>query len=276
MLAATLVTKTFSRWSDHEGQRLGAALAFYTLLSAAPLLVFVLLALSGFYGTEAVEQTIATAVRTMIGPTAAEVVRSFLDSARRPSHSTLAGFIAVGTLIFGASAAFAELREDLNKMWDARPRNKGLFGLVVQRAFAFFLVLASGVLLFAVMLVSTAVTFITRHFKDLVPVSPVLLTVANSFLSFALLTLIFVLIYRFVPDRVLPWRVLWTGAPVSALLLVIGKTLLGWYLAKAGVGSAYGIAGSLIAIAFWLYYSAQIFLLGAEFTYVWALRPKAA
>ncbi len=273
MSAATLVGQTFSRWNDHEGQRLGAALAFYTLLSSAPLLLFILLALSAFYGQQAVEERIVYYAQTMAGDTAARLAQTILESARRPSHGTLAGLIAFGTLLFGASSAFAELREDLNKIWDARPRANGIRGLVIQRAIAFLLVIGAGAIMFILMVLTTVVSLISNFFSQAIPVPPIVLGAANLVVSFVVLALIFALIYRFVPDLVLPWRVLWTGAAVSALLFVVGKALVGLYLVKAGVGSAYGAAGSLIAIAFWIYYSAQIFLLGAEFTYVWSGRP---
>src|SRR5262249_37817010 len=141
--------------------------------------------------------------------------------------------------------------------------------MILQRAFAFVLVVASGVLLFVSMLASTALSVVGKYFSSIVPVPLPILDLANFLISFGVLTLVFALIYGYVPDCRLPWRDLWIGAAVSALFFVIGKALLGVYLAHAAVGSAYGAAGSLVAIAFWVYYSAQIFLLGAEFTYVW-------
>ncbi len=270
----TLVGETFSRWNEHEGQRLGAALAFYTLLSAAPLLVFILLAVSAFYGQQQVADKIVSYAERIAGHTAAEFAQTLLGSAK-PTHGRLAGIIGLITLLFGASGAFTELREDLNKMWDAHPRSKGILGMIAKRAFAFVLVIAAGVLLFASMLLTTAVSIIGGTFSGVIPVPPWLLSLANFIVSMCALTFVFALIYRYVPDLRLPWRVLWTGAAVSALLFVIGKALLGIYLARAGVGSAYGAAGSVIAIAFWIYYSAQIFLLGAEFTYVWSGRAQA-
>jgi membrane protein len=274
MSAGTLVSQTFSRWNDHEGQRLGAALSYYTLLSAAPLLVFILLLVSYFYGHQQVYDKIVYYARTVAGDTAAQFADTLLSATRKPAHGLLAGVIAIVTLLFGASGAFSELRDDLNKMWDARPRRTGVWGMVMQRVFSFLLVIAAGALLFASMILTTVISVIQKTFSSIVPVPPMVLEIANFIISMAALTVVFVLIYRFVPDLVLPWRVLWTGAAVSALLFVIGKALLGFYLAKAGVGSAYGAAGSVIAIAAWIYYSAQIFLLGAEFTYVWSGRAQ--
>lgn len=275
MGAATLVNDTFSRWSNHEGQRLGAALAFYALLSGAPLLLFILLMLSAFFSQEAIGQKIVAFAQDMMGHTGGTVAHGILQNAQKAHHGTLAAVIAFITLLFSASGAFVELRADLNKMWDARPKKNGIVGMILQRAFAFLLVIAAGVLLFASMLATTTLSLVARYFGGAAPVPSWALGIANFIVSFAVLTSVFVLVFRFVPECRLPWKNLWTGAAVSALLFVIGKAVLGVYLSKAGVGSAYGAAGSLIAIAFWIYYSAQIFLMGAEFTYVWSRRQGA-
>src|SRR5579883_2580917 len=272
MSAATLVTRTFSRWSDHEGQRLGAALAFYTLISAAPLFIFLLLAASSLIDPQEAQQKLTQVAHAVAGSTGAQLASTVFASAKQHQHGTVAGIIGLLTLLFGASGAFSELRDDLNKMWDAHPRSHGVWGIIAQRAFAFVLVIAAGVLLMVLMLASAAVAIVAKFLSGQLPVPTSVLDAANFIVSFFVLMGIFLLIYRFVPDLVLPWKALRTGAAVSALLLVIGKALLGWYLGRAGVGSAYGAAGSVIAIAFWIYYSAQIFLLGAEFTYVWSRR----
>jgi membrane protein len=269
-MSSKLVKQTFSRWSNHEGQRLGAALAFYTLLSAAPLLVFLLLAVSTFLGRNSVEQHMVQYANNMLGEAGANLISTIFSSAHKAHHGTLAWVIAILTLLFGASGVFSELRDDLNKMWDAHPGRRGIWGIVMQRFFAFVLVLAAGLLVFALMLMSTALAFVAGFLRNDLPIPTPLLDAANFVFSLVVLTLVFVLVYRYVPDCRLPWKVLWTGAIVSAILLAIGKALLGWYLGRAGVGSAYGAAGSVIAIAFWIYYCAQIVLLGAEFTYVWS------
>src|SRR5579872_5996475 len=141
MSAAVLVRQTFSRWNDHEGQRLGAALAFYALLSSAPLLVFLLLAVSALYGQPAVQEKIIYVTRVVMGATAATVAQNLLISAHQPSHTILTETVAVFTLLFGASSVFSELRDDLNTMWDARIRRRGILGIALQRAFSFLLVL---------------------------------------------------------------------------------------------------------------------------------------
>jgi membrane protein len=264
-----LVGQTFSRWNSHEGQRLGAALAFYTLLSGAPFAVFLLLLLSKFMNQQTVEDKMMSAAQQIFGDRGSLLVQSILDSAHHAHHGNIALIIALVTLLFGASGVFMELRDDLNKMWDARERTKGIWGIIVQRAFAFLLVLAAGVIALVSMLASTAVAFVAKEFSHAIPIPPWALEIANVVVSFSLLTLVFLLIYRYVPDLRLPWKPLWTGAAVSAILFVIGKGLLALYFSKAAVGSAYGAAGSVVVISLWIFYSAQIFLLGAEFTYLW-------
>jgi len=251
---------------------LGAALAFYTLLSGAPFALFVLLVLSKFMSQQDVENRMLDAAQQVMGARGAQAVQTLITSSQKTHHGTVAAIFALITLAFGASGVFVELRDDLNKMWDAHRRRNGIFGVVLQRVFSFALVLAAGCMVLLSMLASATVAVIANHFREAVPIPAWVLVGANFVLSFAVLTLVFALIYRFVPDLVLPWRTLWTGAIVSATLFVIGKGLLALYFSEAGVGSAYGAAGSIIAIAFWIYYSAQIFLLGAEFTYLWGRR----
>jgi len=267
-----LVPKAFSRWSDHEGQRLGAALAFYSILSAAPLLVLAVFLTSSVLGRQAAEQRLVSFAQRNLGPTGAVVVQSVMHHALRVHHSNWAVGIALVLLLFGASGAFLELRDDLNKMWETRTRSSGILGLILQRFFAFLLVLAAGILALASMLATAALSVITHFFHNIAPVPPVLLEILNFIVSVFLLAVVFVLVFRFVPDRHLPLKCLWPGALVTAVLFTAGKALLGIYLMRFGVGSAYGAAGSVVALAFFLYYAAQIFLFGAELTYLWAKR----
>jgi membrane protein len=268
----SVIGATFARWSDHDGQRLGAALAFYTLLSAAPLAVLALLIGSMFVGRETAQGRIASFGSEVLGPAGAAALNSILVHARQPRQFNIAAAIAICALVFGASSAFLELRDDLNRMWDAHPKSSGLIGIILQRFFSFLLVLAAGAVLIFSMLATAAVSVIARFFNNVVPVPAWVLESANFAVSVVLLTAIFLLIFRFVPDLALPWNALWPGALASAILFTVGKAVLGLYLTRVGVGSSYGAAGSIIAVAFFVYYAAQIFLLGAEFTYLWARR----
>lgn len=273
----TIILKgTFSRWNQHEGQRLGAALAFYTVLAVAPLFVFLLAILSSVLDKSSAEPSLLRYTQTMVGQSGANLVATFLNQVRKPANGLTTNLLAALVLLFSASSVFGELRDDLNKMWDARPPGSGVRGMFLQKLFSFVLVLASGVVVLASMLATTGVSILARNFQGRVPMPRLVLETVNTIVSFAILSLVFALIYRFVPDCRLPWRTLWSGAAVSALLFVIGKAVLGYYLRRTGVGSAYGAAGSVIAFALWLYYSAQIFLLAAEFTYVWGKRLTPA
>lgn len=270
--ALHLAGKTFSRWSRHHGPRLGAALAFYTLLSAAPLAVFAVVIGSSVLGRQAAEGSLSSFATEWLGPRGASLLQSVMIHVREPRHFDVAAAIAIGALIYGASSAFLELRDDLNTMWEAHPKERGLAGILLRRIFSFVLVLAAGVVLLASMLAAAAVSVITRFFRTVLPVPPWVLETGNFVASVIVLSAVFLLIYRFVPDLYLPWNALWEGALVSALLFAVGRALLSLYLNKVGVGSAYGAAGSIVAAALFVYYAAQIFLLGAELTYVLAHR----
>jgi len=263
-----ILKETVSRWNYHEAPRLGAAIAFYALLALAPLVVFLVVIVSGIFGTPAAERRVVQDAYILMGNLGANTVQDLLASTRKPAQGAIASALATLTLLVGASAVFSELRDCLNSIWGVRPRTGGLRAVCVHKMFSFMLVLAAGLLLLISMLATTVVSLFGHFLGDLITVPTFLLESVNFVLSLGMFTAVFALIFRFVPDLVLPWRLVWRGAAVSALLFALGKTVLGLYLSWASVGSAYGAAGSLVAIAVWVYYSAQIFLLGAEFTYV--------
>lgn len=261
---------TFSRWQDHEATRLGASIAFYALLSLAPLLVFSVGLLSVFFGREEVERHVIFDWTLLIGRTGANTVSSLMAGRQSVNQGGMATGIASLMMLIGASGVFSELRAALNKIWDVSPAATSFRNMFVAEVVAFALVLGVGGVLFLSLCATAAISLLTRLFGGRLLFSAPVLETANFLLSVVVTAVLFALIFRFVPSRKLPWRVVRTGATVSALLFAIGKTLLGWYFGWASVGSAYGAAGSIVAIIFWVYYSAQIFLFGAEFTGVWA------
>jgi membrane protein len=267
---AGILRKAVSRWSDHDAPRLGAAIAYYAILSLAPLAIFLLAMVTIIFGSKGAEREIVQDAGVLVGRIGMNVVRDLLASARRPAQGLIATGLATLTLIVGASAVFSELRDALNTMWGVRSGTVSFRSMFVYKLFSIVLVLAAGVVLLVSMLATAGVSLLAHLLVGVIPVPSVFLESVNFVLSFSVLTAMFGLIFRFVPDLVLPWKVVGAGAAVSALLFVIGKTVIGLYLSWASVGSAYGAAGSLVAIAVWVYYSAQIFLFGAEFTYVWA------
>ena len=271
------VLKTaFASWNRHEAPRLGAALAFYTILSMSPL-VILLVAITGLVLSHStVEADILSEVRHMVGPQGAKAVAVMLANTQRPAAGILGAVIGVLSLLFGASGVFGELRSALNKIWEVEPREaSGIWLIVRERVFSFGMVLSIGFLLMVSLVLSTVLAAISKFFSGLLPVPTFILSTVNFLFSFGGIAVLFGLIFRFVPAVRTPWRDLWPGSLVTALLFEIGKALIGIYLGKASVGSAYGAAGSVIVLIVWIYYSAQVFFLGAEFTCSYSRRGLA-
>jgi len=250
---------------------LGASVAFYTLLSFAPLLVLTVAVIALVFDPQKAQHSLIDQSRGMIGDRGADAVKSLLTHAQKPSSGVLASVIAFVTLLFGASGVFTELRDALNIIWDAEPKNaSGLKGMVKERLFSFGMVLSVGFLLLVSLIISAGLAVLGKFFSGLIPLPAFVFEIINFAISFAVITLLFALLFKFVPARAISWRDVWVGAIGTAILFTVGKMLLGLYLGKASVGSAYGAAGSLVAVIVWVYYSAQIFFFGAEFTRVYA------
>lgn len=265
----SMISQTFSAWNQHEAQRLGAALAFYTMLSLAPLVILVIAVGAMVFGHSTAQNQVLGQIESMVGHQGSEAVKGMIEQAQKPSSGAFASIVAVVTLLFGASGVFGELRSALNKMWDVNPKSdRGIWGTIKQRFFSFGMVLAVGFLLLVSLVVSAALAALGKFFGGLLPMPELVLSGINFVVSVAGTTILFALIFRFVPETTMAWKNVWIGATVTALLFTIGKFLIGLYLGKAAIGSAYGAAGSLVLIIVWVYYSAMIFLLGAEFTQV--------
>jgi membrane protein len=267
----SLLKETYKRWSEHKAPRLGASVAFYTLLSLAPLLILVAAVIALVFSKETVHRDLVDQARQMMGDRGAEIVNSLLSNAQKPSSGFLASAVAFLTLLFGASGVFIELRDALNTIWGVKPQTKaGWKRMIKDRLFSFGMVLSIGFLLLVSLILSAVLAFLGEYFDQIVPIPPAILEAVNFLVSFAVITVLFALMFKYVPAVHIPWRNVFVGAIGTALLFTIGKFLLGLYLGKASVGSAYGAAGSLVAVIVWVYYSAQIFFFGAEFTRVYA------
>jgi membrane protein len=257
----------FQSWSDHNAPRLGAALAFYTLLSLAPLVIFVVAFVSIVLGHSAAEGEVIAQVQGLAGDAAAQAIRSMLQTPDKPAANSAATLIGVVTLLFGASGVFGELRAALNIIWDVKPKeSSGLWLLVWERLFSFGMVLAVGFLLLVSLLASAALAALEKFSAAMLPAPPLAMSAINLLISLVAIFLLFSLIYKFVPETRVQWRDVWAGAIATAFCFTLGKELLGVYLGRASVGSAYGAAGSLVVLIVWVYYSALIFLFGAELT----------
>lgn len=263
-----LLVSTFQKWSDANAPRLGASLAFYMLLSMAPLMIL-LVTICGFVFNEATARhAILVQIREIGGPSVENTVRMLMQSAAKPASGLLPTIIALVTLLVGSSGVFLELRDSLNTIWDV-PKRKGsaLRVMVWQRLMAFGMVLAVGLLLLVSLVISAGLTVAENFFFGLVPVNIAILTeLANLLIPLIAVSALFALFFKFVPDIPIAWSDVTVGAFATAVLFIVGKLILTYYLGTVGVGSTYGAAGSLVACVVWVYYSAQIFFFGAVFT----------
>ena len=267
----SLGKQTFSRWNDHNATRLGASVAFYSILSFAPLLIIITAVIALVFGNQSAHGALVSEARQVMGNHGAETVESLLKNAQKPASGIFASVIAFVTLLFGASGVFTELQDALNIMWDATQNAaSGFIGLIKQRLFSFGMVLSIGFLLLVSLLISAALEAMGHVFGNFVPLPPFVLQAINFVFSFVVVTVLFALMFKYVPATHVAWRDVIVGAIGTALLFTIGKMLLAIYLAKATVAATYGAAGSLVAVVVWIYYSAQIFFFGAEFTRVYS------
>jgi membrane protein len=265
--AISLVKETYAKWSEHHAPRLGASVAFYSILSFAPLLVLITAVIAMVFGHESAQGALVNEARQLIGNRGAETAQTLLKNAQKPASGVFASVVAFVTLLFGASGVFTELQDALNVIWDVKGQSSsGLVGMVKQRLFSFGMVLSVGFLLLVSLILSAGLAYVGRSFGQLVPMPPFILQSINFVVSFAVIAVLFALMFKYVPAAKISWRDVLVGAVGTALLFTIGKQLLGLYLGKASVGSTYGAAGSLVAVIVWIYYSAQIFFFGAEFT----------
>jgi membrane protein len=254
-------------WNDIDAPRLGAALAYYTVLSLAPLLVIAVGIAGLVFGRKAAEGQIIWQFRDTIGDQGASTVQTLLQSIHRPTAGIVATTLGSLVLLFSSSGVFVELRDSMNDVWGVRGQSGGGFGSMVrERFYAFAMVLGIGILLVASLLTSAFLAAASEFFGSLLPVPAWLLQIANIPVSLVVFAVLFALIYKIVPDVAIAWRDVWLGAAVTSVLFTVGNLLIGLYLGKAGVGSAYGAAASLVVLLAWVYFSAQILLFGATFT----------
>lgn len=273
----SIAKETAEDWVDDDASRLAASLAFYTLLSLAPLVIIAVAIAGMVLGQEAARGQIAGELGAIVGSDAAQGIQSIVASARSQASGTLGTIIGVITLFVGASGVFGELQFALNTIWEVRAKpGRGVLGEIRDRFFSFTMVLGVAFLLLVSLLLSAVLSVVGRSFGAYLPGGEVVWQAANFGFSLAMITGLFALIYKYVPDVRIAWADVWVGSAMTALLFTIGKSLLGIYLGKASVGSSYGAAGSLVVLVVWVYYSVQILFLGAEFTQVVARRRGRA
>lgn len=264
-----LLKCTVKRFIAKDTFTMGAALAYYTAFSLAPLLIIAVAIASLFFGEKATQGYLSTELQGALGETVAKAVEEMVKNARASGDGPFASVIGVIALLFGAGGVFGQLQTSLNAVWDVPPTSGGFWQFLRARFLSFAMVLGIGFLLLVSLVASTSISALSKS----LPVSTAFMAQAiNQLLSFAVITALFALIYRVLPDRQIAWRDVWLGAAFTALLFTVGKYLIGLYLGKGGATSAFGAAGSLAVILLWVYYASQILLFGAQFTYVRAMR----
>ena len=269
----SIVRQAAGDWVDHKVPRLAAAVAYYTILSLTPLLVIAVAVAGAVFGDGAARAGIVDQFRDTVGPSGTEAIQALLEHANRPSAGIVASSIGILMLLLGASGVFGELQDSLNTIWDVQARpGRGIRGIVRDRFLSFGMVLCVGFLLLASLVLSTVLSASGQYLERLVPglVAPV--RVANIVLGFAVVTVLFALMFKFLPDVSLLWRDVWLGATVTSVLFTLGKYLIGLYLGQAGIASPFGAAGSVVALVVWVYYAGLILFFGAELTQVIARR----
>jgi membrane protein len=256
-------------WVEHNDSNMGAALAFYTMFAIAPILVIAMAVAGYVFGPQVAEIHVLEQLSALIGDTGAKAIRDLLLSAHYSDKKGFAAAVGIITLVVGATSVFGELQYTLDRIWNTPPEKAVVWWQFVRkRVLSIGLVLGVGFLLLVSLVVSAALTAVENFFDTFMRQWAVILPIIDLTLSFAMTTLLFAMIYKYIPRERLAWSDVWIGAAVTALLFTIGKFLIGMYLGKSSFNSAYGATGSLVVLLLWIYYSAQIFLLGAEFTRV--------
>lgn len=272
---STLLKLAYQGWTQDNASRLSAALAYYTIFSLAPLLVIVIAIAGLVWDAGAVRAQVLSQVQSLVGVDGAEFVAGLMTSTGSPREGILALVIGILTLLFGALGVFNELHNSLNIIWNVRlekPRGflQSLKKVVLDRLLSFTMILGIGFLLLVSLVVTAGLSATQKTLGEAFPIPEFLLQIVNLVISVGVITVLFALIFKFLPDVRIAWRDVWMGAFVTSLLFSLGKTLIGLYLGNSAVGSTFGAAGSLVLLLLWIYYSAQILFFGAEFTQVYA------
>ncbi|MFN8498323.1 MAG: YihY/virulence factor BrkB family protein [Anaerolineae bacterium] len=269
-----LIKETVDRFNEDKGARLGASLAYYTIFSIAPLLVIAVAIAGAVFGRSTAQGQVIGTIQSVVGQQGGQAIGAMVESASQPrAGGILLTLLGIVTLLLGASGVFGALQDSLNTIWGVQPRpGGGLKGMVKERFFSFTLVVGTGFLLLVSLVVTAGLAAAGKWFSDAMPGGAGVWEGVNFVFSLLVVTVLFALIFKVVPDAAIAWRDIAIGAFVTALLFTIGKFAIGLYLGRSSVTSAYGAAGSLVLVLLWIYYSAQILFLGAELTQVVANR----
>jgi len=267
-----LIRRTVREWKEDDAARHAAALAYYTALSIAPLLLIAIWIAGLVFGVADAKGQILGEIGSVTGADSAKTIESMVQSADKPQTGAIASVFGVAVLLFGASGVFGELKQSLDKIWEIEPKPRaGLIRLLKERFLSMTMVLGVAFLLLVSLIVSAILAALGDKIGRFIPGAPALWQVVSFAASFLLIALLFAIIFKVLPDADVRWKDVWIGSLVTAVLFIVGKLLLALYIQHADVAGKYGAAGSLVAMLVWIYYSAQIFFLGAEFTQAYAI-----
>src|SRR6266498_3042951 len=270
-----LLKLTYQGWKEDKASRLSAALAYYTIFSLAPLLVIVIAITGLFWQQQAVQQQVMNQIQSLVGAEGARFVSDLLTSASNSAKGITATILGVITLLFGALGVFNELHNALNTIWDIEEEETNGFlqsikKVIVNRFLSFTMILGIGFLLLVSLVISASLSAVQTTIRNAFPLSELILQSLNLIISIGVITILFALIYKVLPDAEIAWHDVWPGAFVTAVFFSLGKLLIGLYLGNSAIASSFGAAGSLVLLLVWIYYSAQVLFFGAEFTQVYA------
>jgi membrane protein len=270
-----LLKSAFQAWNQDKASRLAAALAYYTIFSIAPLLILVIAIAGFFFDTNAVRGQLMGQIESLVGNNGAEFLRTALDNANRPGQNSgwIATLVSIVLLLVGSTGVLVQLQTALNDVWEVQADpERGLGNILRKRLLSLGMILVIGFLLLVSLVISSFISGFSSYFSTIAPGLDSLIQILNFVVAFGITTLLFALIFKYVPDVVITWGDVWFGAIVTALLFSIGKFVIGLYLGNSGFASSYGAAGSVIILLVWVFYSAQILFFGAELTQVFAQR----
>jgi len=270
----SLIVDTYKAWDADDPFRLSAVVAYYAVLSLPGLLVIIINFIGSVWGVEIVQGQLTNEISSALGAEAADSIQSMMVETQNPEKSTMATLLGIGTLIFGATGVFYHLQISLNQIWDVNSSGKMSFlKIILDRARSFAFILVIGFLFLISFILTTAISALTSYIKSTLP--DILIYVAyilDFIISVGLITVLFALLFRYLPDAKIRWKTVWIGALITSMLFVLGKFLLGLYFGQANPGSTYGAAGAIILVLLWVSYSCLILFFGAEFTYVYSKR----
>jgi membrane protein len=273
---SALVRQAGRAWIDDGAPSMGAALAFYSAFSIAPLLIIVIGVAGAVYGVDVARGVVQARLAGLMGPTAAAAIQSLLMGAQGQSTGVIASVIGAVTLLVGATTVLVELQSDLDRIWSAPPRRGlGVVTLLRSHITSLGLILGIGFLLLVSLVLTGSLAVFGKNWGSTYPGVATALYVLNFLISLAVVTVLIAMLYKWLPNVAIAWRDVWIGALTTAILFIAGQTAIGFYLTRSAMGSAYGAAGAMVVLLTWLYYSAQIFLFGAEFTQAYANRCAA-